>query len=117
MRSTKLAFDLDYLMSKGMLDREERMFNAITCDYEFRCTNYAVAYTFSKFLEKLKWCESSAILDDCYSPFNVLTNPYDWVIFFTCRPQDMLRMKYVAHRIPSSIKANIRILNEEEELV
>lgn len=104
MRSTNLAFDHEYLIGK-----EDRMFNALTSDYMFKCDNYAVAYLFKEFfLSRLKMCEYSDITEDCFFP-------YSKIIFITCRPQDMIRMKYVANRIPSSIKANIRIYNEEEE--
>ena len=105
MRSTNLAFDFDYLM-----DRDDHMFNVLTSDYEFRCNNYSVAYNLIQFLNDLKMCEHSGILDDCFYP-------YDWVIFITCRPQDIERMMYVAKHLPSSIKANIRLLDESGETV
>ena len=103
MRSTDLAFDFDYIVG-----RENKTFNALTSDYMFKCDNYSVAYTFKEyFLKRLKFCEYSDITEDCFFP-------YSKIIFITCRPQDMLRMKYVAHHIPSSIKANIHIYDEED---
>ena len=110
MRSTNLAFDLDY-----MQDMDDQLFSLLTNDYELRCSNYAVAYNFVRFLETLKMCEHSSIIDDCYYPFSSNQCPYEWVVFFTCRPKDALRMKYVARHIPSSIRANVRILDENEE--
>lgn len=103
MQSTDLTFPLDYLY-----DYDDYFFNLLTNDYEFKCDNYAVAYHFLQFLDKLKMCEHSQMTDDCFYP-------YSWVIFFSCRPQDALRMKYVAKRIPSYIDANVRIYNENEE--
>ena len=78
------------------------MYNRLTSDYMFKCDNYAVAYNFTQFLDKLRMCERSDIEEDyCY--------PYSRIIFFTCLPRDAERMKYVANHIPSSIEANIRI--------
>lgn len=106
MRSSNLTFDLDYLWSANQ--REDRMFNAITSDYMFKCDNYAVAYKFKQFLNNLKNCEYGDIVDDCFFPFSS-------IIFFTCRPQDALRMKYVAKRIPSSFKADVKIYSIDDE--
>lgn len=104
MRSTNLAFDHAYLY-----DTDDKMFNMLTSDYMFKCDNYAVAYMFREFfLKKLKMCEYSDITEDCFWP-------YSKIIFITCRPQDMLRMKYVAKNLKSSINANVRIYDENEE--
>ncbi len=103
MRSTNLAFDFDYL-----LDREnDRLFHLLTNDYMFVCDNYAVGYQLMPILDKIEFCEHSMMTDDCFWP-------YSWVIFITCRPEDIGRIKCIANRIPSSIKANIRIYDEEE---
>ena len=102
MRSTNLAFDLEYL------DRDDQMFKALTSDYMFKCDNYAVAYNLREFfLKRFKMCEYSDICEDLFWPFSK-------IIFITCRPQDILRIKHIAHHIPSSIKANIKIYDEEE---
>ena len=103
MRSTNLVFDLDYLIDR----REDRLFQMLTNDYEFRCDNYAVAYQLLPILDKFQLCEHSNMVDDCFWP-------YSWIIFITCRPKDIGRIKRIANRIPSSIKANIRILDENE---
>lgn len=105
MRSSNLAFDFEYLWSVNQ--REDRTFNAITSDYTFKCDNYSVAYQFKQFLDNLKFCEHSGIVDDYWYP-------YSYIIFVTCRPQDIMRMKYVARRIPSSIPSNVRIYDEED---
>ena len=103
MRSTSnLAFDLEYL------DNDTRMFNLLTSDYMFKCDNYAVAYTLREvFLKRFHMCEYSEITEDCFFP-------YSKVIFITCRPRDIYRIKYIARHIPSSIKANVKIYDEEE---
>ena len=106
MRSTNLAFDLDYLIDR----REDRLFQMLTNDYEFRCDNYSVAYQLLPILDKFRLCEHSNMVDDCFWP-------YSWIIFITCRPEDIGKIKYIANRIPSSINANIRILDENEEEV
>ena len=104
MQFTKdLSFPPDYLYGY-----DDSMFKLLTNDYEFKCDNYAVAYNFMKFLDKLDMCEHSDMCDDYFFP-------YSWVIFFSCRPQDALRMKYVAKSLPSSIPANIKIINDKEE--
>ena len=101
MRSTNLAFDFDYL-----LDREnDRLFHEITSDYQFVCDNYSVAYQLLSILDKIPFCEHSGLTDDCFYP-------YSWIIFITCRPEDIGRIECVANRIPSSINANIRIYEE-----
>ena len=94
------------------VDRD--MFDAITKDYEFRTTNYAVAYQFLQFLNKLKLCEHTDIYDDYSFKGNSVYS--DWVIFFTCMPKDMMRMGFIAKRIPSSYPADIKILNQDEEV-
>ena len=103
MRSTNLVFDLDYLMDRS----EDRLFQMLTNDYEFRCDNYSVAYQLLPILDKFQLCEHSNMVDDCFWP-------YSWIIFITCRPEDIGKIKCIANRIPSSINANIRILDENE---
>lgn len=103
MRSTNLSFPPDYLYGF-----DDYIFNMVTSDYEFKCDNYAVAYAFLRMLDKLEMCEHSELTDDCFWP-------YSWIIFFTCRPKDALRMKYVAKCLPSSIPANVKIYNDQEE--
>ena len=103
MRSTNLSFPIDYLY-----DYDDKMFDLLTNDYEFRCENYAVAYNFLKLLDKLEMCEHSEMVDDCFWP-------YAWIIFFTCRPTDALRMKYVAKHLPSSFNANAKVYEYDEE--
>lgn len=107
MRSTNLAFDLDYMYP---LQKKEYLYDLLTEDYVFKCDNYAVAYMFCQILDKLDMCEHSEITEDCFWP-------YSKIVFFTCRPEDVKRMKCVALRIPSSIKANVKIYNELEEEV
>ena len=105
MRSTNLAFDFDYL-----LDREnDRLFHQLTNDYMLVCDNYAVAYQLLPILDRIQFCEHSGITDDCFYL-------YSWLIFITCMPRDIERIKYIAKRIPSSIDANIRIYGEDLEV-
>ena len=103
MRSTNLAFDLDY-----MYDMDDQLFNLLTDDYVFKCDNYAVAYNLLRILDRMNMCEHSNMVDDCFWP-------YSWVIFITCRPRDIERIRCVAKRLPSSVPANIRIYNSEDE--
>lgn len=103
MQSSDLSFPPDYLY-----DYDDQMFRLLTNDYEFRCENYAVAYNFIRFLDKLDMCEHSGMIDDCFWP-------YSWIVFFSCRPEDALRMKYVAKKLPSSFNADVRIYNDQEE--
>lgn len=84
--------------------------NIITKSYEFRCSNYAVAYNFIQYLDRLRYCDYSGIIDDFISP-----PASEWIIFFTCLPKDAERLRKVANYIPSSIPANIRIIDENEE--
>lgn len=105
MRSTNLAFDFDYLK-----DREyDRLFHQLTDDYMLVCDNYAVAYKLLPILDKIQFCEHSGITDDCFYI-------YSWLIFITCMPRDIERIKCIANRIPSSIKANVRIYGEDLEV-
>ena len=103
MLSSDLSFPPDYLYGY-----DDAMFKMMTEDYEFKCNNYAVAYNFIKILDKLEMCEHSDMVDDCFWP-------YSWVVFFSCRPKDALRMKYVAKKLPSSFNADVRIYNDQEE--
>ena len=105
-----LVFDYDYIECKKFNTPEDemRLFNLLTSDYLFKCDNYAVAYNFIRFLDKLKMCEHSDITEDYFWP-------YSRVVFFTCLPKDAERMKYVAKRIPSSIKANVRIYTYDDQ--
>ena len=105
-----LVFDYDYLECKkfNTPDNEMRLFKLLTTDYVFKCDNYAVAYNFIQFLDRLTMCEHSDITEDYFWP-------YSRVVFITCRPQDIQRMKYVAKHIPSSIEANVRIYEYDED--
>ena len=103
MRSTKLAFQPDYLY-----DMDDQLFDLLTDDYIFKCDNYAVGYQLMRILDRMNMCEHSSMIDDCWWP-------YSWIIFFTCRPEDVERIACVARRIPSSIPANIKIFNSDEE--
>ena len=103
MRSTNLAFDFDYLQDM----ENDRLFHSLTSDYMFVCDNYAVAYQLMPILDKISMCEHSGLTDDCFYP-------YSWIMFITCRPEDIDRIKFIAKRIPSSIDANIHIYNDEE---
>ena len=105
MRSTNLAFEYDYLYNREF----DELFHRITDDYMFVCDNYAVAYQLLSILDKIQFCEHSGITDDCFYI-------YSWLIFITCRPEDIQRIKCIANRIPSSFNANIRIYNENLEV-
>ena len=111
MRFTEnIIFDYDYLEYKkhNTPDEEMKLFNLLTSDYIFKCDNYAVAYKLIQFLDRLKMCEHSEITEDYYWP-------YSRVVFITCLPKDLQRMKWVARRIPSSIKANVRFYEYDED--
>ena len=101
MRSTNLAFDYDYLYGREFDD----LFHQLTEDYLFVCDNYAVAYQLLPILDRIQFCEHSGVTDDCFYL-------YSWLIFITCTPKDIERIKYIANRIPSSINANVRIYGE-----
>lgn len=98
MRST--SFSMDYIRTMDM--GRDKLFRKLTNDYMLKCDNYAVAYMLLPILDRLQLCERSDITDDYYFP-------YSSIIFFTCRPDDAERVKCVAKRIPSSIKANIKL--------
>ena len=104
MQST--SFNDDYIMT---MDREkDRLFRLLTNDYMIKCDNYSVAYKLLPVLDRMDFCERSDITDD-YS------FPYSSIIFFTCLPDDAERIKYVAKRIPSSIKANIQLYQYDSD--
>ena len=102
MRYTNLSFPPDYLYGK-----EDELFRMLTNDYMFKCDNYAVAYKLLQLLDKIEMCEHSDMTDDVFYP-------YSFIIFITCRPKDIERIKCVAKKIPSSIPANIKIYDEDE---
>lgn len=105
MRSTNLAFDFDYLYGK----QRDKMFDLLTDDYMFKCDNYVIAYTMREFfLKRFHMCEYSDITEDLYYP-------YSKIIFITCRPQDIFRIKYIARHLPSAIKANVRFFKYDED--
>ena len=104
MRSTNLAFETDYLYGRELDDN----FNLLTEDYIFKCDNYSVGYNLIQIIDHMEMCEHSNIVDDCFWP-------YSWIIFITCRPKDILRIKHIAERLPSSIPSNIKIISEEGE--
>lgn len=94
------SFSDDYIMT---MDRErDRLFRLLTNDYMIKCDNYAVAYKLLPVLDRMNFCERSDITDDYYFP-------YSSIIFFTCLPNDAERIKYIAKRIPSSIKTNVEL--------
>ena len=103
MRSTNLAFELDYLY-----DMDDQLFNKLTNDYVLKVDNYSVGYMLLPILDKIRMCEHSQLVDDCWFP-------YSWSIFITCMPKDIDRIRCIANRIPSSIPANIRIYDGDEE--
>lgn len=105
MRYTNLSFPPDYLYGK-----EDELFRSITKDYMFKCDNYSVAYNLIRFLDNMELCEHSDMTDDVFYP-------YSFIIFITCRPKDVDRIKCIAKCIPSSIKANVKIYDENEEEV
>ena len=87
---------------------DDSIFGAITNMYEFKCSNYAVAYQFLQFLKRLPMIDNTDILDDYvwYKGFPESR----WVIFFQCRQKDEERMECLARRIPSSINADIEFV-------
>lgn len=105
MRSTNLAFDYDYLIGR----EEDELFHRLTNDYMLVCDNYSVVYQLLPILDKIQYCEHSGITDDCFYI-------YSWLVFITCRPEDIDRIKCIAKRIPSSINANIRVYDEDLEI-
>ena len=87
---------------------DDSMFSAITSIYEFKCSNYAVAYQFIQLLKRLEMADYTDIVDDY-----ILHHGFPesrWIIFFQCRPQDEERLEYVARRLPSSINADIEFI-------
>ena len=98
MRST--SFNTDYLAT---MDREtDKLFRTLTNDYMLKCDNYSVAYMLLPIIDRLQLCERSDITDDYFFP-------YSSIIFFTCRPDDAERIECVAKRLPSSIRANVKL--------
>lgn len=105
MRSTNLAFDYDYLYDR----EEDSLFHRMTDDYMLVCDNYAVAYQLLPILDRIPFCEHSGVTDDCFYL-------YSWLVFITCLPRDIERIRCIANRIPSSINPNIRIYNDDLEV-
>lgn len=85
----------------------------LTKSFEMRCDNYAVAYTFTQFLDRLRLCDFSSIVDDFFYHKGVPVS--DWVIFFSCLPKDAERMTYVIANIP--YKASVIIKDEEGAVI
>lgn len=104
MRYTNLSFPPDYLYGKD----EDDLFKMLTNDYMFKCDNYAVAYNLLQLLDKIDMCEHSDMTDDVFYP-------YSFIIFITCKPKDIERIKCIAKKLPTSIPANVKIYDENEE--
>ena len=79
--------------------------------YSFTCKNYAVAYIFMQFLNKLSLIDHSGILEDFAFDHGYPISCY--CIFFQCIPKDAERMRCVLNHIPSSIEADPCIEDEE----
>lgn len=92
----------------SLYDMDDYLVKILTDDYVFKCDNYSVAYQLLYFLDKFDMCEHSQVMDEYIWP-------YSWIIFITCKPRDVLRIKCVANRIKSSIPANIKILKTDED--
>ena len=100
------SFNTDYILFTD--NQQDKLFRMLTKDFMLKCDNYAVAYKLLPIIDKVQLCERSDITDDYYFP-------YPSVIFFTCRPVDAERIKCIAKRIPSSIKANIKLFMYDDE--
>lgn len=104
LQSFDLSFPSDYLYGKD----EDRLFNMLTEDYMFKCDNYAVAYNLLNILKNFDMLEHSEIRDDCFYI-------YSWIIFITCLPKDIERIKHIAKRLPSSFCPNVKIYRYDED--
>lgn len=76
----------------------------ITSDYVMWCEEYPGAYIMCQYLSKLPYCDFSPPTDDFYFKDGIIRS--NWVVFFTCRPKDAERMRYVAQCV-SPYKINM----------
>ena len=73
-------------------------------DYALMCDEYPGAYEMGQILATMPYCDFSPPQDDFYFKDGIIYS--NWIIFFTCRPTDALRLAYVANRLkyPITIK-------------
>jgi len=74
-------------------------------DYELQCDEYPGAYIMSQFMDKIPDCDFSRPQDDFYLKDGIIYS--NWIVFFTCRPRDAMRLAFIARRIgyPIHIKS------------
>lgn len=83
-------------------------FWAILRDYTITADEYPDIYNFLPLLSHIRYCDCSDSPTDWYAVKDGhVTN--HWLIFVSCRPQDMDRLKYVARRMG----LDIRVFEEE----
>ena len=71
---------------------------AILKDYIIKSEDYPDIYSFLDLLRNLRYYDSSESPQDWFSIENEHVVNH-WIIFVTCRPQDMDRLSYVARRM------------------
>ena len=79
----------------------------ITLEYVMWCDEYAAAYIMCQFLSKLRYCDFSPPTDDFYFKDGVIHS--NWVVFYSCRPVDADRLRYIANRVAATKSFNINM--------
>lgn len=79
-------------------------------DYVVECDDYAGIYLFMSYLKNLHGCDYSDAPQDWYRMKNGIIQSH-WIIFVSCIPRDMLRMRHVANRFD---KYDISIIEDDD---
>ena len=79
-------------------------------DYMIVCDEYPGVYQFMSFLENLYACDYSESPQDWFSMKDGMIQSH-WIIFVSCLPKDMEKLKYIADR---SEKYDISIIEDDD---
>ncbi len=84
----------------------------IVSDYEMSSEEYTGVYLMSQILDKLPRCYYSEPLDDVYFRNGIVHS--HWVVLFTCRPNDIGKLKAISRRLG---KYSVKIKNYDTRYI
>lgn len=84
-------------------------YGVICGDYMVCCDEYPGIYQFMSFLKNLIGCDYSDAPQDWFRMRNGMIQSH-WVIFVSCLPKDMLRLRHVANHM----KYDIEIIDDDD---
>mgnify|MGYP006988828688 CR=1 FL=1 len=95
---------------------EEPDLSYICGTYIVECDEFPGIYKFMQYLDKLRYCEYSDTAQDWFTFHNDIIQSH-WVIFVSCLPKDMDRLRYVANRMRYDISVIDNSSDEADDLL